>query len=163
MRKPRLEAFHTSKPYRHADAINTQGLVPMLPKSQGNTTVYPSEAQELNARKPEIGQLGNQASGQARLPESPLLDKPESLFARNLAECVQSALATKAAKKESFRFPEELIDVLEDLPYEIKKLYGKRVTKTAIFVAACTAYLWEFKKHGRESPFYQHLIESPKA
>jgi hypothetical protein len=168
MRKPRLEAFDTSKPQRQADEINTQGLVPMLPKFQNvHTPIYPSATanavQENVARKPEIGQIDNRASEQVRLPESPTADKPESLLARNLADCVQAALTTKAAKKESFRFPEELMTILEDLPYEIKKAYGKRITKTAIFVAAFTAYLWEFKEKGQDSLLYKQLIERPKA
>jgi len=93
------------------------------------------------------------------LPESPTARKTESLLARNLADCVQMALETKAAKKESFRFPEELMEVLDDLPHEIKKTYGKRISKTAVFVAAFTAYLWEFKHHGQDSLLYKQLIE----
>jgi hypothetical protein len=169
MREPRLEDFDTSKNQRKPDAINTQGLVPLAPKSPENlgTTVYSvADKQELRenfARKPEIGQMDNLAGGQARMLESPTVGKTESLLARNLADCVKAALETKAAKKESFRFPEELMDVLEDLPYEIKKVYGKRITKTSVFVAAFTAYLWDFKHKGQESLLYKQLVEAENA
>ena len=53
--------------------------------------------------------------------------------------------------------------VLEDLPYEIKKIYGKRITKTAVFVAAFTAYLWEFQHKGQDSLLYKQLIEADHA
>jgi hypothetical protein len=46
---------------------------------------------------------------------------------------------------------------------EIKKTYGKRVTKTAVIVAAFAAYLWEFKHKGQESLLYKHLIEAENA
>ena len=169
MREPRLDDFDTSKHHRQPDAINTAGLVPFesKPPSIPPKTIYPAASndplRESFAGKPEIGQTGNPASGQARMTESPTARKPESLLAGNLAACVRSALETKAAKKESFRFPEELMDVLEDLPYEIKKTYGKRVTKTAVFVAAFAAYLWEFKHKGQDSLLYKHLIEAETA
>jgi hypothetical protein len=169
MRTPRIEDFDTSKPRLKPDNINTQGLVPLEPILQpiAPKTLYPTTQTEILrenfAGKPESGQSDNQASGQARTPESPTAGKPESLLARNLAECVLAALETKAAKKESFRFPEELMEVLEDLPYEIKKTYGKRVTKTAVFIAAFTAYLWEFKHKGQDSLLYKHLIEAENA
>lgn len=53
--------------------------------------------------------------------------------------------------------------VLEDLPYEIKKTSGKRITKTAVFVAAFAAYLWEFKHKGQDSLLYKHLVEAEDA
>jgi hypothetical protein len=120
---------------------------PPMPRQKESATVYPASPAE-SFRENFAG-----------LPESPTDGKPESLLARNLATCVQMALDTKAAKKESFRFPEELMEVLEDLPYEIKKTYGKRITKTAIFVAAFTSYLWEFKHQGQDSLLYKQLIE----
>lgn len=160
MREPRLDDFDTSKHQRQPDNINTAGVIPLVPKPRSipSKTVYPAAAtepfRESFAGMPESQSSGNRASGQARTPES--------LLARNLADCVRAALETKAAKKESFRFPEELMDVLEDLPYEIKKTYGKRITKTAVFVAAFTAYLWEFKQKGQASLLYKHLIESER-
>jgi hypothetical protein len=132
-------------------------------RQKESATVYPispAEAfREIFARTPEIGQAGNPASRQVPLPESPTAGMSESLLARNLAACVQMALETKAAKKESFRFPEELMEVLDDLPHEVKKTYGKRITKTAVFVAAFAAYLWEFKHKGKDSLLYKQLIE----
>jgi hypothetical protein len=140
----------------------TQATSPM-PHQKESATVYPAapaEAFRENfAGTPEIGQTGNPASRQAPLPERPTAGKTESLLARNLAACVQMALETKAAKKESFRFPEELMEVLDDLPHEIKKTYGKRISKTAVFVAAFAAYLWEFKHQGQDSLLYKQLIE----
>ncbi|NOG49603.1 MAG: hypothetical protein HND48_09305 [Chloroflexi bacterium] len=169
MRKPRIEAFDTSKQRREPDNINTEGLVPLVPKPPfpAPQTVYSTtpkeEIRETVAGMPEIGQAGNRAKGQARMTDSPIDGKPESLIDRNLAECVRAALAAKAAKKESFRFPEELMAILEDLPYEMKKTYGKRITKTAVFVAAFAAYLWEFKHKGQDSLLYKHLIEADNA
>lgn len=112
---------------------------------------------------PESLKSGNQTIRQSDNRAIRQVGKPESLLARNLAECVRAALEAKAAKKESFRFPEELMAVLEDLPYEIKKTYGKRLTKTAVFVAAFATYLWEFKHKGQESLLYKHLIEAENA
>lgn len=161
MRKPRLEDFDPNQRHRQPDDIDIHGLVPLAPKPSPSpqTPVYSAPAiepvRETFAGKPEIGQLDNRTIGQAR--------KPESLLARNLAECVRAALERKAAKKESFRFPEELMEALEDLPYELKKTYGKRVTKTAIFVAAIAAYLWDFKHNGQGSQLYQHFIEADHA
>lgn len=133
------------------------------PHQKESETIYTAQPVETPgenfARMPESGQTGNRASRQARMPESPNAGKTESLLARNLATCVQMALETKAAKKESFRFPEELMEVLDDLPHEIKKTYGKRISKTAVFVAAFTAYLWEFKHKGQDSLLYKQLIE----
>jgi hypothetical protein len=166
MRNPRPEDFDPKARKRQPDAIDMTGVVPIEPKPQSITpqTIYSASPTETFQKQitgmPEIGQSGNAASGQARMPENPIARKTESLLARNLAECVRAALATKAAKKESFRFPEELTAVLEDLPYEIKKTSGKRITKTAVFVAAFAAYLWEFKHKGQESLLYKHLIEA---
>jgi hypothetical protein len=161
MRKPRLDDFDTSKHQRKPDNINTTGIIPLEPKPRPippriiNSVASKDTFRERFAGKPESQSSDNRSMRQARMPES--------LLARNLAECVRAALETKAAKKESFRFPEELMDMLEDLPYEIKKTYGKRITKTAVFVAAFTAYLWEFKHKGQSSLFYKHLIESESA
>jgi hypothetical protein len=161
MRKPRLEDFDPNQHHRQPDDINTQGLIPLAskPPLHAQTPVYSASAsepvRETFAGKPDIGQLDNGAIGQAGMPES--------LLARNLADCVRAALESKAAKKESFRFPDELMGALEDLPYELKKTYGKRVTKTAIFVAAIAAYLWDFKHNGQSSQLYQHLIETEHA
>lgn len=166
MRKPRPEDFDPKAYKRQPDPIDLVGIVAIEPKPQPLTpkTVYPASPTEAFldtvARLPESGQVDSKASGQARMLESPNAGKTESLLARNLAACVRAALKTKAAKKESFRFPEELMAVLEDLPYEIKKTHGKRITKTAIFVAAFAAYLWEFKHKGQDSLLYKHLIEA---
>ncbi|MEO8612089.1 MAG: hypothetical protein ABI690_29600 [Chloroflexota bacterium] len=169
MRNPHPENFNPKVRKRQPDAIDMTGIVAIEPKPQPLTpkTDYPASPagafRNTAARLPESGQVGSKAGGQAQLPESPIARKTESLLARNLAACVRAALETKAAKKESFRFPEELMTVLEDLPYEIKKTHGKRITKTAVFVAAFAAYLWEFKHKGQDSLLYKHLIEAENA
>ena len=75
-------------------------------------------------------------------------------------------LEMKSTDTTSFRYPEDLIDNLDEVKYEtktlIKKRLGKRaakkVTKNAILVTALGFVLWDLIENGEKSILYKQLV-----
>jgi hypothetical protein len=83
----------------------------------------------------------------------------ESKIARNLTQTVQSALEMKSTTNTSFRYPQELLDRLEEVTFTIRKRYKKRVTKNAILIAALASCLFEFDEEGENSVLFKELVK----
>ena len=72
----------------------------------------------------------------------------------------------KSTDTTSFRYPEDLIDQLDEVQYKTKTLIKKRlgkaaakkVTKNAILVTALGFILWDLIENGEKSILYKQLL-----
>ena len=75
-------------------------------------------------------------------------------------------LEMKSTDTTSFRYPEDLIDNLDEVQYKTKTLTKKRlgkgaakkVTKNAILVTALGFVLWDLIENGEKSILYKQLV-----
>jgi hypothetical protein len=91
-----------------------------------------------------------QESKKERLQES----KKVFIFA-----CIQPYLDLKASNTVSFRYPDTLLEWLEETLYALKKEHGKKLTKNSILVAALAFTLWDLKQNDQASFLYQQFIQ----
>ena len=88
-------------------------------------------------------------------------DKKERLLAY-----IAKFLEMKSTDTTSFRYPEDLIDQLDEVQYKTKTLIKKRlgkaaakkVTKNAILVTALGFILWDLIENGEKSILYKQLL-----
>jgi hypothetical protein len=102
-------------------------------------------------------------------PEDPISVKPEknnhaSLQASNIASKQASLLAKmknmgrlKATNAATFRFPSELLEMLAEAEYQLRKDHHIKATKNIIVVGALARLLCEFEEKTTESSLYKYL------
>ena len=70
-------------------------------------------------------------------------------------------LQEKATYGFTFRYPPDLMDLLEDVLHTLKKRHKVKVTKNAVAVAAFVFLLSDYETYGEESVLFQMLIKRP--
>ncbi|MCB9423174.1 MAG: hypothetical protein H6667_25475 [Ardenticatenaceae bacterium] len=93
------------------------------------------------------------ASTHADKRENKRIGKPVDLHDQMLA-----LLAEKATNGYTFRYPPQLLEMLEDLLPAVRKRHQVKLTKNAIAVAAIVFLLSDYETFGEESVLYQLLI-----
>ena len=73
---------------------------------------------------------------------------------------IAQALRMKATVHTTFRYPQDLLDSLEEVQYQLRRRYKKKITKNAILVAALAHFLWNFEASGKESGLFKGLIDT---
>jgi len=117
----------------------------VLPKQVAEFPVYPVTSEQ---------QPNNTTLTKPEMQESNLASKKERFLA-----FLQSCIDMKAVSTASFRYPQELLDQLEEVLYDLKKQHKKKVTKNALLITALAYLLWDFEQHGETSVLYQNLIK----
>ncbi len=77
----------------------------------------------------------------------------------DLHDQMLALLAEKATNGYTFRYPPQLLEMLEDLLPAIRKRHQVKLTKNAIAVAAIVFLLSDYETFSEESVLYQLLIE----
>ena len=72
-----------------------------------------------------------------------------------LLDFVSIYLELKNETLMGFRYPQALLDKLDELEFDLKRKYGKRVPRTTILVTAIAFLLWDHKKNGDASTLAQ--------
>ena len=71
-------------------------------------------------------------------------------------------LEAKATQKTTLRYPQSLMDEIDEVLYQIKKTHGVVISKNAIFVLSLAYVLADFKRHASHSLLFKELINNPK-
>ncbi len=125
-----------------------------IPSSQeekqtiGSANSNPPKRKKPSMQESKIARKKSRKQG--RLKES----KKESFVS-----FIQPYLDLKASNTVSFRYPDDLLEKLEEAQYTIKKRYSLKVTKNSILVAALAHVIWDFEQFGKESFLYKQLID----
>src|SRR5690606_16449962 len=72
-----------------------------------------------------------------------------------LLDFVASYLKLKNDTLIAFRYPQVVLDKLDELEFELKKKAGKRVPRTTVLVTAIASLLWDYQKNGDNSTLAQ--------
>ncbi len=80
----------------------------------------------------------------------------------NVQKRMRAFLHIKASDGFSFRYPPELLELLDDTLYHIRKTHKVKVTKNSVAVAALTYLLSEFEADGENSILYHWIIAAKK-
>ncbi len=133
---------------------------PSLPQ-KADKSLNPEPKQEQPSPKTATTST-KKKSKKARLQESKITSMKESKKARlparkqeSLLADIQPYLDLRASNTVSFRYPDVLLDWLEESLYRFKKEQGTKLTKTAVLVAALAYVLWDLEQNGKESFLYQ--------
>jgi GTP cyclohydrolase FolE2 len=145
MKTPRVEDFDPKVPVKLPD-MGMEDL-PRIEKppalsSQALPTI------ELTADKPQ-----NQEIKISRSQESHQEIKKERFL-----DFLKPFLEMRSAGMVSFRYPQDLMDVMAEAQYQIMKRHKRKLTKNAILVAALAFVLWDYERRSEESILYTHLI-----
>ena len=72
-----------------------------------------------------------------------------------LLDFVSAYLELKNDTLIGFRYPQVILDQLDELAFELKKKSGKRVPRTTVLVTAIAFLLWDYQKNGDNSTLSQ--------
>jgi hypothetical protein len=72
---------------------------------------------------------------------------------------LQTHLQAKADGVASFRYPQSVVDLLEDVVNDVWQRHRKKVTKTSVIVAAIASLVWDFEENGETSTLYRALVK----
>ncbi len=120
----------------------------------------PKKTAKTTKKKSKKARL--QESKIASMKESKKASKKEILHERKQASFladIQPYLDLRASNTVSFRYPDVLLEWLEESLYQLKKEHGKKLTKNAILVAALAFVLWDLEHNGQASFLYQQFIQ----
>jgi hypothetical protein len=116
-----------------------------IPEKTPDPNMHSTEKQEVESIH---------ASMQANKLASKLASKHVDLHDHML-----TLLEEKATYGYTFRYPPQLLEMLEDLLPTIRQRHQVKLTKNAIAVAAIVFLLSDYETFGEESVLYQLLIE----
>ncbi len=102
-----------------------------------------------NVRKRTSGHVHKQTSGQADMSAGGHVNWPDFW---------KQYLDDKGAAKETFRLPPELIDLIDNLPFQIKMTHQVKISKKSLVALALSYIVWDYEKNGKESLLFKHLI-----
>ena len=154
-----LSQLDKNKPPLPSQPIESASLIPdpEQDKPTPSTKTATPKQKSQKKRLPESKNARKQESKKTRLPESKKVELPAS-NQEQLLDAIQPYLDLKASNMVSFRYPDTLIAWLEESLYQLKKQYGKKLTKNALLVAALAYVLWDLEQNGQESFLYQQFI-----
>jgi hypothetical protein len=149
-------------------AVITGATEPVPPTSQADRSVMkPSEV--IVDEKPSPPPMEIKPESVSPPEERKIASKKESLQERKLDRLqeskkesflafLRSQLEVKPNSVVSFRYPEDLLDRLEQIQYAVRQQSRKKLTKNAILIAALAFLLWDYEQHDQESILYKHLV-----
>ncbi len=74
-------------------------------------------------------------------------------------EYIASFLHARAQNKTTLRYPQALMNELDEVIYQCKKTYKVSLSKNEIFVLALGYVMGDFKRHATRSELYKELIQ----
>lgn len=154
MKIPRIEAFDPKAAERLATSMDN---LPRIEKSKA----VPAEIKPKRARRktPDVSPSPIDREAPPDEKQETLQErKKESKIARNLAG-VAGYLQSRSLVTTSFRYPQELIDKLEDVQHRIRKGSGKKITKNSILIVALAHVLQDYEERGAESVLAKNVTE----
>jgi hypothetical protein len=143
-----LDKNQPSQPVQQIEESTSLNPEPAQSQPTRETTQSKKESQKTSLLKSKKER--KQESKKERMQES----KKERFLA-----AIQPYLDLKASNTVSFRYPDTLLEWLEESLYRLKKEYGQKLTKNAILVAALAFALWDLEQNGRASFLYQQFIQ----
>ncbi|MCL4266685.1 MAG: hypothetical protein KJ069_26065 [Anaerolineae bacterium] len=142
----------------HPEVAHAEETTEVVKTTQGIVMSSQPTAEPENARLPE--------SQITRKPENKIARKPESQKAEavqreptNLLDFVDDFLEMKAATKTSFRYPQAMLDMLDDTLDDVRRNYRQKLTKNAVVITALAALLWEYERKRDKSRLVELLVE----
>ena len=102
-----------------------------------------------NVRKRTSGHVHLLTNGQADMSASRHMNWPDFW---------KQYLDDKGAAKETYRLPPELIDLIDNLPFQIKMTHRVKISKKALVALALSYLVWDYEKNGNESLLFKNLI-----
>ena len=118
------------------------------------------EGKQPSLRSPTREQKdGEEKEGKVERNKSVLQERQKDRKTDFALPSISRTLEMKAAVHTTFRYPQDLLDKLDEAQYQVWRRYKKKITKNAILVAALAYFLGHFEAKGKESELHKELIE----